>query len=78
MTRRFLLVRHADPTGISGTGVVAHGVLFKDGAVALRWFGPCASTTLWESVDDLIAIHGHSGATTIRWVDTTAYDYAQA
>lgn len=33
---RFELVRDVDVTGISGTGVVAEGVEFSDGTVALR------------------------------------------
>lgn len=35
-SRRFTLVRHDDVTGVSGTGVVADGVRFPDGVVALR------------------------------------------
>lgn len=33
----FELVRNNDVTGISGVGVVAEGVIFSDGTVALRW-----------------------------------------
>lgn len=67
--RRFLLVRHEDITGVSGTGVVAEGVEFTDGSVAVRWSSHRPSTVMWESVDDAITIHGHSGRTVIRWVD---------
>jgi hypothetical protein len=35
--RRFELHRDTDITGVSGTGVVAEGVAFSDGVVALRW-----------------------------------------
>lgn len=45
--RRFRLIRHHDVSGVSGTGPVAEGVQFTDGAVALRWYGDYPTTTVW-------------------------------
>lgn len=61
--RRFHLVREEDETGISGTGVVAEGVVFSDGRVALRWVAHehTRSTVLWDAVEDVLTIHGHGG-----------------
>lgn len=67
--RRFQLYRHTDISHVSGIGVVAWGVQFPDGSVAVRWHGDHPSTVAWDSVEDAIAIHGHSGATEIRWMD---------
>lgn len=68
--RRFHLERDADVTGISGTGVVAEGVVFSDGHAAVRWVvGEHRSTVVWESVDSVVAIHGHNGATRLVWDD---------
>lgn len=67
--RRFLLERHEDPTGTSGVGIVAEGVLFSDGSVALRWHSGTPSTILYESIDDLLEVHGHQGRTSITWKD---------
>jgi hypothetical protein len=67
--RRFQLYRHTDISHVSGIGVVAWGVQFPDGSVAVRWHGDHPSTVAWDSVADAIAIHGHSGATEIRWMD---------
>lgn len=67
--KRFLLVRDVDATGISGTGTVAEGVLFSDGRCALRWRTAMASTTVYDSIEDLEAIHGHGGQTRIAWLD---------
>lgn len=69
--RRFVLIRDVDETGISGTGVVAEGVEFTDGRVALRW---CAhvdtrSTVVWDDIVGVEKIHGHGGLTRIDWVD---------
>ena len=67
--RTFLLVRVEDGTGVSGPGVVAWGVEFPDGCCATRWNSKIAQTCAWESVEDVVAIHGHDGKTRIRWLD---------
>ncbi|MEV5967869.1 hypothetical protein AB0L70_39250 [Kribbella sp. NPDC051952] len=69
MTRRFKLIRHQDVSGVSGTGPVAEGVQFTDGAVALRWYGDYPTTTVWDGIDSVVAIHGHGGATEVEWID---------
>jgi hypothetical protein len=38
-SRRFRLIRHHDVSCISGTGPVAEGLQFTDGAEAMRWYG---------------------------------------
>lgn len=66
--RTFNLVRHTDVSGISGTGVVAQGVEFNDGTVAMRWItGEHRSTVLWDDIESVVAIHGHGGATELSW-----------
>lgn len=67
--RRFQLVRRVDPSGVSGTGVVAYGVTFGDGHVVLRWHSPHPATSLWNSLDDLLRVHGHNGSTFVVWID---------
>ncbi|HZX06883.1 hypothetical protein [Kribbella sp.] len=68
--RCFQLFRHEDVSGISGTGVVAEGVQWSDGTVALRWGGCYPTTTVWQDgIDALLTVHGHNGRTTIRWLD---------
>lgn len=67
--RRFELHRDNDPTGVSGTGVVAEGVEFHDGTVCLRWRGKQRSMVMWDRIDSVVAIHGHDGSTRIVWLD---------
>jgi len=67
--RLFELYRHRDVTGKSGTGVVAHGAQWPDGTVSVRWAGATASFSNWDSLDVLVAVHGHEGATEVRWLD---------
>jgi hypothetical protein len=68
--RTFTLERTEDVSGVSGVGTVAEGIEFSDGRVALRWIvGEHRSTVVWDSVESVEKIHGHGGATTIRWTD---------
>lgn len=67
--RAFRLVRNVDVSGVSGTGEVAEGVEFHDGQVALSWFGNVHSLVLYRNIKDLIMIHGHDGATVVKWED---------
>ncbi|WP_235482534.1 hypothetical protein [Streptomyces roseoverticillatus] len=69
--RLFVLQRDHDVTGVSGTGIVADGVLWPDGTASVRWRGPRPSTVCWDyGLVDVEAVHGHGGATRIIWTDT--------
>lgn len=67
--RTFEFQRDRDLTGVSGTGVVADGVVFDDGVAVVRWRGDRRSTVVWSSVEEAIAVHGHDGATRLVWTD---------
>lgn len=67
--KRFELHRDHDVSGVSGTGIVAEGVEFTDGASVIRWYGDHPSTVVWASVDAAMAIHGHNGSTRLVWLD---------
>ena len=61
----FYLLRRHDHSGVSGTGVVAEGIEFTDGRVAMRWLTDTASTCTYDSMDDVIGVHGHGGSTEV-------------
>ncbi|WP_238166115.1 hypothetical protein [Kribbella caucasensis] len=67
--RTFELVRYQDLSGVSGTGVVAEGCVFTDGSVALRWRGSNPATAVWPDLESVLAVHGHQGATEVRWLE---------
>jgi len=67
--RRFRLIRDEDETGVSGTGRVAEGIEFSDGAVALRWRGPVASLIVHSSMAAVEQVHLHGGMTRVAWLD---------
>lgn len=57
-------VRSVDETGMSGAGKVAQVAVFEDGSAVLRWLkarntAGVGSTVLYDSVRDLIWVHGH-------------------
>ncbi|MGN6564756.1 MAG: hypothetical protein ACTHMU_19015 [Thermomicrobiales bacterium] len=69
MTRRFQLFRHQDVSGVSGTGIVADGVEFPNGWVALVWRDNLCSMNFIFCMSDVERIHGHGGKTEIIWID---------
>lgn len=76
--RTFELVRYRDLSGVSGTGVVAEGCVFTDGSVALRWRGNNPATAVWPDVESVLAVHGHQGATEVRWLEDAESEPADA
>jgi hypothetical protein len=70
MLRRFHFDRKVDCSGVSGAGDhIAFGVRFDDGQIALHWEGPHSSINIYRSIEDLLYVHGHAGATVIVWDD---------
>jgi hypothetical protein len=65
--RNFVLVRDKDVTGRSGTGIVAEGVVFMDGIVILKWLCEPYALGIYESLEDMISVHGHEGLTHIEY-----------
>lgn len=72
--RAFRLVRDTDVSGVSGTGVVAEGVEFSSGVVALTWLSDWPTSVVFHDrgMASVEAIHGHSGATRIVFDGTDA------
>ena len=67
--RRFVLDRDSDVTGVSGTGTVADGVVWPDGAVSIRWRGEYRSTVAWDNLGSALAVNGHDGRTRCVFID---------
>lgn len=67
--RRFQLRRDEDETGVSGTGIVAEGIEFSNGAVAMTWYSAHRCVNVYESIKSVDALHGHEGKTVIVFLD---------
>ncbi len=63
--KTFVLNRIKDISGISGTGIVAEGVIFSNGKVFVHWLKEPQSIVHWNSIQDLEKINGHNGNTII-------------
>lgn len=66
--RRFELHREGTPNDVLGSGVVAEGVEFSDGAVALRLI-KARRMAQYHDVRHMWSIHGYTGLTRLVWVD---------
>lgn len=67
--KRFVLRRHEDVSGTSGTGVVAEGVQFSNGSISLHWISQYESVEQVANIAVVEEIHGHGGKTEIVWID---------
>ena len=67
--KRFILKRIEDESGVSGTGIVAEGVMFSNGKCALTWITKYQSIAVYDSIEELENIHGHNGKTVIVWME---------
>lgn len=76
--RRFYLERTEDESGVSGTGKVAEGVEFEDGAVAMQWLSHKTSITFFRNIRNLKSIHGHGGKTKVVFIDPDPLDTTEA
>jgi hypothetical protein len=63
---------------VSGTGVVAEGVQFSDGSVAMRWLSAHRSTVVWGTLSAAHAVHGHDGKTRFVMLDDRSGRYPSA
>src|SRR5258708_5088529 len=72
--KRLYLERTLDPVGISGTGVIAEGVVFSNGKVVLQWLTNYQSVGIYVSISDVLSIHGHNGTTSVVVIDVDQED----
>lgn len=78
--RPFALIRDDDPSGVSGLGTVAAGVIWPDRRAAMLWGDrppsgqglPVRQVTLWDDIIEIERIHGHNGATRLSTRDAAA------
>jgi hypothetical protein len=75
----FQLNRKVDTSGVSGTGIVAQGVKFDNGKVAVTFIsGPVSSVIVYDSFGDALKVHGHGSHTIPEEVAATNQESALA
>lgn len=68
--KSFYLLREDDESGISGTGIVAMGVILPSGKCVMEWTSFHTSVAIYNNIQDVEIIHGHNGATKIIIIET--------
>lgn len=70
----FEMHRGSDETGVSGTGLVAEGIVFSNGKCVVEWLGAMPCTQMWPAPSGFdafekihISSHPENG-TEIRWL----------
>jgi len=66
------MIRHIDSTGISGTGNVLEGVMFKNGKVVVSWLTYTSSTNIYDSLEAFLNVHVNNhgdNANEVVWLD---------
>lgn len=63
--KKFYLKRIEDESGVSGTGIVAQGIIFDNGKCAMSWNTTTSSIAIYNSIQDVKTIHGHCGKTKV-------------
>jgi hypothetical protein len=67
--RRFILRRVKDASGVSGLGVVAEGIEWSNGRIALHWISQLEAVNDYANAKVLTSLHGHGGDTVVEWID---------
>lgn len=63
--KEFYLLRNKDINGISGTGVIARGVVLPSGRCVMEWQTVHPTITIFANIDEVKFLHGHEGATDV-------------
>lgn len=66
--RRFVLVRHIDVTGISGTGKIAVGTEWPDKTCTMFWLGT-KTHGFYHDMNQIQEIHCYGGNAHVEFAD---------
>jgi len=68
--REYYLQRNEDFSGVSGTGIVAEGVIMPSGKCIHEWSQSyVTSHNIYPNIQSVQHIHGHEGRTIVKFYD---------
>ena len=70
------LMRHRDPSGVSGTGPIGTVVEFDSGLVAFHWDTDTPSVTIYTDIRHVLKLHGHEGASILVPIEASRLERA--
>jgi len=79
---KFTVYRLSDQSGVSGSGIIAQGVKFATGDIAVQWLTPAPNGDLQikRSLDDFLNVHVHphpENITVLTFEDSEANIYPE-
>jgi len=66
--KQFYLNRVEDVSGVSGTGIIAFGMILPSGRVVMEWQTTHKSIAIYDSIDEIQLLHAHKDKTYIVFV----------
>lgn len=54
---------------MSGTGVIAYGVILPSGKVVMEWVTKYGSIAIYENIDEIQFLHAKEGNTKLVFID---------
>lgn len=67
--KTFYLQRNVDVSGVSGTGIIAYGVILPSGKVVMEWVTTYGSIAIYETIHEVQVLHAHKGSTLIIYTN---------
>lgn len=68
--REYYLQRNEDFSGVSGTGIVAQGIILPSGKCVHEWSNSYVqSMNIYPNIKAVEHIHGHEGRTIVKFVE---------
>jgi len=67
--KQFYLDRKDDISGVSGTGIIGHGVILPSGRAVMEWTTKYRSIAIYDSIDEIQMLHAHKGKTELIYVE---------
>lgn len=67
--KQFYLNRKEDVSGVSGTGIIAQGVIFPSGKVVMEWATSYGSIAIYENINEIQVLHANKGKTELIYIN---------
>lgn len=67
--KQFYLNRKIDLSGVSGTGIIAYGVILPSGRVVMEWVTEHKSIAIYDGINEIQILHAQPDKTELIFFD---------